>query len=88
MGTDNVTLPTKALGVLPMRYTFTVEANGKIYDCERKVTGKQVLRQTIHVIGQGSKEDSASYGRKYHPPITMEGVARLIAYEIIREKRH
>ena len=68
-----------------MRYSFKVDANGSTYNCEREVTGKRVLRQTIHVIGVGSKEDSADYGSKHHPPETMRGIARIIAHEIIRE---
>jgi hypothetical protein len=71
-----------------MLYAFTVEDNGQTYECEREVTGKQVFTQTIHVRGVGSKSDSASYSdsRGYHPPISMEGIARLIAFEIIREQ--
>lgn len=68
-------------------YKFTVQANGKTYDCEREVTGKRIFRQQIRVIGVGSKQDSASYGGRYHPPESMEGIARLIAHEIIREQK-
>lgn len=66
------------------RYQFTVEANGRTYNCERVVTGKRVLRQTIDVTGVGSKADSADYGRHAHPVASMEGIARIIAHEIIR----
>jgi len=66
-----------------MRYQFTVEERNKTYHCERVVTGQRVLYQTIYVIGVGSNDDSAVYGKKYHPPETMESIARLIAHEII-----
>jgi hypothetical protein len=68
-----------------MRYDFTVDVNGRTYKCEREVTGKRVMRQIIHVIGVGSKDDSANYGSKHHPPVTMPGIAKIIAHEIIRE---
>jgi hypothetical protein len=73
--------------VQTVRYAFTVKAKDKTYDCERVVTGKRVLRQTIHIKGIGSKLDPASYGPKpkHSSIITMENVARLIAREIIRE---
>jgi len=29
------------------RYTFTLEAGGKTYECERTVTGTRTLSQTI-----------------------------------------
>lgn len=68
-------------------HKFTVEYDGKTYDCERTVTGERVFRQSIHVIGVGSKDDPASYGARYHPPSSMAGIAKLIAHEIIREAR-
>lgn len=70
---------------LRLTYTFTIEIGGKAYSCERAVVGKRVLRQVIYVSGCGSKVDSASYGKNYHPISTMLSVARLIAHEIIRE---
>ena len=66
-------------------HKFTVESDGKSYDCERRVTGERVFRQSVHVIGVGSKDDPASYGARYHPPSSMAGIAKLIAHEIIRE---
>ena len=66
-------------------HQFTVESNGKIYDCERTFTGERVFRQSVHVIGVGSKDDPASYGARCHPPSSMAGIAKLIAHEIIRE---
>lgn len=66
-------------------HKFTVESDGKTYDCERTVTGERVFGQSVHVIGVGSKDDPASYGARYHPPSTMAGIAKLIAHEIIRE---
>lgn len=66
-----------------MRYEFKIEKNGVTSNCKREVTGKKVLRQRIHVIGVGSKEDSASYGGHYHPISSMEGIARIIASEIV-----
>lgn len=66
------------------RLAFTVDHEGVEYACERLVTGQRVLRQTIHVHRLGSKPDSASYGKTGHPPSSMESVARMIAYEIIR----
>lgn len=66
-----------------MLYQFTVEVNGKTYQCEREVTGQRVLRQQIRVTGVGNKNDPAAYGAKSHPPETMESIVKLIAREII-----
>jgi hypothetical protein len=66
-----------------MTYSFSVQHNGKLYQCEREVTGKRSLQQTITVLGVGSKEDSASYGQRGHPTVSMESIARIIAHEII-----
>ena len=68
-----------------MNYPFTVTDAGKDYSCERIVTGTRTFRQTICVIGVGSKADSAHYGPGGHPAGSMQSVAGLIAYEIIRE---
>jgi hypothetical protein len=43
------------------------------------------LDQDIRVIGVGHKRDPASYGRKWHRPGSMDGIAELIAVEIIHE---
>jgi hypothetical protein len=67
-----------------MRHSFTIEKSGIQYQCVRDVTGTRVLRQTVHVIGIGSEPDPASYGINGHPSATMEGIARLIANEIVR----
>ena len=69
------------------RYEFSIEHDGTQYRCERIVTGKRVLRQTIHVAGVGSEEDSVDYGSRGHPPETMADIARCIAYEIVQRKR-
>lgn len=66
-----------------MTHKFSIEHKGKTYQCERIVAGKRVFRQTIVVIGVGSKDDSADYGPHAHPTATMESIARLIAHEII-----
>lgn len=67
------------------QYPFTVEFNGKTYDCERLVTGERVLRQTVRVAGVGSKNDPASYAKnRYHPLSTMESMAKIIAQEILK----
>ena len=68
-----------------MVYQFTVEENGQTYQCERIVTGKNVLYQNIRVVGVGDKNDPAAYAKsKYHPINSMESIAKLIAREIIR----
>lgn len=67
------------------REAFEVEHNGKTYACQRVITGTITLSQRIYVIGVGSKDDSANYGRRGHPISTMAGIARIIAGEIIRE---
>jgi hypothetical protein len=66
---------------------FTLEVGGRAFECERVVFGKRVLRQEIRVFGIGSKEDPASYGRKYHPVSSMASVARVIARELIEKER-
>jgi len=68
------------------RYPFTVEVNGRTYNCWREVTGTRKLRQTVYVEGVGNKPD-AEYGKGAHPICTMEGVAKVVAREIIRENQ-
>jgi hypothetical protein len=74
--------PTQTIGP----YTFVLEQNGSIYRCEAEVTGNGVLRQTVKVVGVGSKRDIARYGRPdRHPPEMMPTIARMIAQEILGE---
>jgi hypothetical protein len=65
------------------RFDFTVDVDGKVYNCRRDVTGVRVLRQLVYVVGIGSKADGASYDSIRAS--TMEGIARIIAGEIIRQ---
>jgi hypothetical protein len=67
-----------------MIYKFTITKEGKTYECEREVTGKDVLKQTIHVSQIGSKADSNVYGASKHSASTMSVAARRIANEIIQ----
>ncbi len=67
-----------------MIYKFKIESEGKIYDCEREVTGKGVLKQTIHVAEIGCKADLNVYGASKHSASTMTTAARRIAHEIIQ----
>lgn len=65
------------------RVSFQYKHGTHTYQCERTISGSRVLRQHIHVIGIGSKPDSANYGPGGHPIETMESIARFIAGEII-----
>lgn len=65
-------------------YDFTIEFNGKTYNCQREVSGKRDLYQMIYVHKFGYKQDPALYGVKGHPVETMATTARLIAFEIIQ----
>jgi hypothetical protein len=67
------------------RYEFTVEMNGKTYRCVREVEGARVLHQSVSAHGIGSENDGARYGAKHHPIVSMEGIARLIATQIIKK---
>ena len=68
---------------------FTVTTNNKEYKCYSKISGKNILSQRITVESIGSKYDPASYGgRNYHSPKSMPAIAKLIAFEIIRENRN
>jgi hypothetical protein len=67
--------------------TFQIEYRGNTYACERVIRGAQTLTQQIHVIGVGSKHDSARYGRNGHPIETMAGIARIIVREILDTKQ-
>ena len=69
-------------------YKFTVERNGKVYNCYAEVEGKRVFRQTITVEGVGTKIDGADYGNsaRYHPVAGMKSVAKLVAWEIINNR--
>lgn len=66
-----------------MIYRFTIEKEGRVFECEREVTGTAVQHQTVRVIGQGTKVDPSSYGKKTISGATMELVARMIAGEIV-----
>ncbi|HEX8288305.1 MAG TPA: hypothetical protein VF556_09935 [Pyrinomonadaceae bacterium] len=66
-----------------MIYKFTITKEDKIYECERVVIGKGVLKQTIHVAEVGSKTDSNVYGASKHSASTMIVAARRIAQEIL-----
>ena len=75
---------------MPHRITstrkFEVTINGKTYQCESTITSSEdVLDQDVRVIGVGHKRDPASYGRKWHRPESMDGIAELIAGEIIHK---
>lgn len=69
-----------------MTYQFEIEENGKVYACERNVEGVDVLRQNVVVIGCGTREDPARYGKKTRSGSMMQAVAGLLARDIIREK--
>jgi len=69
---------TKATNTIP----FTIEVNGKTYNCERIVFGTREFTQTIRVVGIGSEPDTARYGSKRHRPESMESIAKHIAREI------
>jgi hypothetical protein len=68
-----------------MIYKFTITKEDKTYDCEREVTGKAVLKQTVRVPQIGSKIDFNVYGASKHSASTMTSAARRIANEIIQE---
>ncbi len=67
-----------------MAESFTVQREGKTYECSRTVTGSRSLRQTVRVAGFGSKPDPAEYGNDGHPIESMTMTARLIAHELIQ----
>jgi hypothetical protein len=62
---------------------FTVTMSGETYQCERTVRGEGKLTQTINVRGIGSETDSGAYGPGWSPWVSMEGIANLIAAQII-----
>jgi hypothetical protein len=62
---------------------FNVSHNGIIYDCYSEIKGTTVLRQIIHVIKVGSKQDTVTYSANSFPADIMDSIARIIAKEII-----
>jgi hypothetical protein len=66
-----------------MIYKFTIEIEGRNYQCESHITGKGELRQTIDVAEIGSKKDPSLYGASKHSASTMKTAAHRIAHEII-----
>jgi hypothetical protein len=67
---------------------FELDGHDHVYRCSVTITGDRTLYQTIHVDQLGSKPDPAPYGGpKGHPVSSMRSTARLIAWEIIGEKR-
>lgn len=70
------------------KHDFTVEVDGKTYKCHRLVSGTRALTQRIYVTGcEESKADDVRYGQRGRPESTMEGIAKMIAREIIRENK-
>jgi hypothetical protein len=69
------------------------EIGGVKYSYEARISGDydKGMTQCITVFNDagsiGSKDDSATYGdpRRHHPAMAMEGIARVIAGEIVRE---
>lgn len=75
-----------AMGKKRVRYEFKVDVDGKTFACERTVLGTRVLTQSINVIGIGTEKDQADYGGSGgHPVASMEGIARVIATNIIKK---
>lgn len=64
---------------------FEIERKGRHYTCTRVIAGAGTLTQEVHVLGIGSKIDPAAYGPNGRLISSMEGAARLIAQEILRE---
>lgn len=73
----------------PQTIPFTLEFEGRTYQCERTVTGTRALYQSIRVSGVGTKDDTARYARGGggHAPETMASIARILARELIQESR-
>jgi len=68
------------------KFDFTIEVDGKAYNCHRVVSGARVFRQRIYVDCIGSKPDGASYGSGgMYPAGSMERIARIIAGELVRQ---
>lgn len=60
---------------------FTIDYNGKTYNCESEIEGKRVFYQTVNVIGVGYKKDERRYDLSdIH---TAQAVAKILAKEII-----
>jgi hypothetical protein len=62
---------------------FTITDGETTYSYISTVYGERLFTQTIRVIGIGSKNDSAEYGPGAHCIESMEGVASMIAGEIV-----
>lgn len=65
-------------------FEFTMDANQRTYKCERFVSGQSVVRQTIRVVGVGSRDDPANYNDKSEQRSAMQLNARLIAHQIVK----
>jgi hypothetical protein len=66
---------------------FTVDVDGKTYQCRRTVTGTRVLRQRITVDEIGTEPDGGKYGHNGYPVSRMDPYARTIAKSIIKKSR-
>jgi hypothetical protein len=62
---------------------FSVVVDGKLYSCDRRVSGIRRKRQTIYVDAVGSMDDPSSYLAAQRSIPVMEEAARMIALEII-----
>jgi hypothetical protein len=62
---------------------FSVVVDGKLYLCDRRVSGIRRTRQTIYVNAVGSMDDPSSYLAAQRSVPVMEEAARMIALEII-----
>lgn len=68
------------------KYEFEYEYKGKKYNCYREVYGERVFRQTITVLGIGSKRDTTKYDKlgRYYSVSGMASDALYVAEKLIK----
>lgn len=65
-------------------HTFTIEENGRLFQCFSETKGSGHFKQIVHVEGFGSQTDEATYGKSKHSASAMKLAAKSIALKIIK----
>lgn len=68
--------------------TFSIERNGRAFQCTSEVKGNQIIRQIIYVEGLGSRADAFTYGKTRHSASAMKLAAEQIALDLIKNSLH
>jgi len=72
---------------MPVQHKFTITDQGRDYSCSRIVTGEGTKKQIVCVEGVGTRADPIEYGSEAHPEFAMSASAKVIALELLSDRR-